>query len=254
MISHFLNFKRRPHHRVYKGGGGSSTTTTSIPNELKPLAEAYTDRALSLSNTPYTPYTDQRFADQNQLQTDAYNNLQGLANGQGGMSDSSSAMLDQIASGQGNNPYLDQLVANAQRSVTDAYNNNVAPNQTTAAVNSGSFGNSGLQQAAAYDQNQLQQNLGNIATQMYGNAYNTNQANALSAAGLQQQGAANQANLNNALLNAGNNQYAQNQQQYDFNYDQWTDAQNQPYKNLDVLGAPFSMNLGSVTKTSGGGK
>lgn len=241
------------HHGIYKGGG-SSTTTTEIPDELKPLASAYAERAMDLADNPYKPYTDQRFADQNQLQTDAYNNLQNLANGRGGMSDASSAMLDQIASGQGNNPYLDQLVSSAQKSVTDAYNNNVAPSQTTAAVNSGSFGNSGLQQAQAYDRSQLQQNLGNIATSMYGNAYNTNQANALSAAGLQQQGAANQANLSNALLNAGNNAYNQDQQQYDFNYDQWVDQQNQPYKNLDVLGAPFSMNLGSVTKTSGGGK
>jgi hypothetical protein len=138
--------------------------------------------------------------------------------------------------------------------VTDAYNNNVAPNQTTAAVNSGSFGNSGLQQAQQYDQNQLQQNLGNVATSMYGDAYNTNQANALAAAGLQQQGASNQASINNSLLGAGNNAYTQSQQQNDFAYDQWSDQQNQQYKNLDTLGAPFSLNLGSTSKTTGGGK
>ena len=240
------------HHGIYKGGGGS-TTTTEIPKELRPLASAYSDRALALSDNEYTPYTGQRFANENSYLTDAYNNLQGLASGNGGLSDSSSAMLDQIASGQGNNPYLDQLVGNAQKSVTDAYNNNVAPSQVTGAVNSGSFGNSGLQQAAQYQQGQLQQNLGNIATQLYGDAYNTNQANALTAAGLQQQNASNQAGINNALLNAGNNAQQNAQQQYDFNYDQWADEQNQPYKNLDVLGSPFSMNLGSVTKTSSSG-
>lgn len=236
------------------GGGGSSTTTTEIPDELKPLASAYAQRALEMSNNTYTPYTGQRFANENQYQQNAYNNLDALASGKGGLSDASAAMLDQIASGQGNNPYLDQLVANAQRSVTDAYNNNVAPSQVTGAVNSGSFGNSGVQQAAQFQQNQLQRSLGDIATQMYGQAYNTNQQNALAAAGLQQQNATNQAQINNALLNAGNNAYNQAQQQYDFNYDQWSDAQNQQYRNLDVLGAPFTLNLGSKTTTSGGGK
>lgn len=216
---------------------------------------AYTDRALQLSNNQYTPYTGKRFADQNQLQSSAYGNLQALANGNGGLTDSSNSTLNQIASGQGNNPYLDQMVASAQRSVTDAYNNNVAPSQVTGAVSSGSFGNSGVQQAAQYQQNQLQQNLGDIATNFYGNAYNTNQSNALSAIGLQQQNAQNQAGLNNSLLNAGNNAYNQAQQQYDFNYDQFSDAQNQPYRNLDVLGSPFSMNLGSVSRTTqSGGK
>lgn len=243
----------RGQHGLFKGGG-SSTTTASIPGELKPLATAYADRAMSMADNAYTPFTGQRYADQNSQQTDAYNNLQSLGNGNGGMSDGSSAMLDQIASGQGNNPYLDQMVSNAQKSATDAYNNNVAPSQVTAAVGSGSFGNSGVQQAAQYQQDQLQQNLGNIATQMYGNAYNTNQANALSAAGLQQQGASNQAAINTSLLNAGNSAQQNAQQQYDFNYDQWADEQNQEYKNLDVLGSPFSMNLGSTTKTSGGGK
>lgn len=236
------------------GGGGSSTTKTEIPDELKPLAAAYTSRALEMSNNQYTPYEGQRYDDPNQYQQDAYGNLQNLANGNGGMSDSSSAMLDQMASGQGNSPYLDQQVQNAQKSVTDAYNNNVAPNQVTAAVSSGSFGNSGLQQAQQYDQSQLQQNLGNVATSMYGDAYKTNQANALSAAGLQQQGASNQASINNSLLGAGNNAYTQGQQQNDFDYDQWSDAQNQQYKNLDTLGAPFSLNMGSNTKTTGGGK
>ncbi len=55
------------------------------------------------------------------------------------------------------NPYLDQMVQRAQDSVKSNIN--------TAAINSGSFGNSGVQEM-------MQRGLGDVATQMYGQDYN----------------------------------------------------------------------------------
>ena len=56
---------RKPH----KGGGPSDTTTTQeIPAELKPLATAYADKAINLSQQNYNPYQGQRYADLNPVQ------------------------------------------------------------------------------------------------------------------------------------------------------------------------------------------
>ena len=50
------------------GGGGSSVTTQEIPQELKPLASAYTRKAIDVGNSGYDPYTGQRYADLNATQ------------------------------------------------------------------------------------------------------------------------------------------------------------------------------------------
>lgn len=203
------------------GGGGSSTTTTGIAPELRPLAAEYTSRAIDLADNPFTPYTQQRFAGQNQDQQAAYQLLRDQTQG-------------------GNNPYLDQMVNRAQGNIVSNYNNVIRPQQDALAARSGSFGNSGVHSTIQQDQRALGDQLGNIATSMYGGAYE-NDANRRASATMN-------------LLGAGNQQQQLGQQQYDFNYQQFQDAQNQPYRNLQTLGAPFSMNLGSVTRTTGGGK
>lgn len=201
------------------GGGGSapqtSVTTQEIPAELKPLAKAYTDKAINLSNQSYQPYTGQRYADLNATQNAGIGMTQNRAlNGDSTINSGANFLQNQLNSGSAmatmnpyggvsagmnygyvspgsnnsqinpgmnynqmtagvnnsqvsagsnpyaeqNNPYLDQMVAQAQ--------NQVKQNFMNSAINSGSFGNSGLQQ-------QYGLGLANIATNMYGNAYNT---------------------------------------------------------------------------------
>lgn len=79
----------------------------------------------------------------------------------------------------GQNPYLQQNVGIAQNDIVKNYQTAIAPRQASMNAAGGSFGNSGLQQVQLEDQRQLQQNLGNVASTMYGNAYNTDQANNL---------------------------------------------------------------------------
>ena len=153
------------------------------------------------------------------------------------------------------NPYLDQQVAKAQQSVIDSYNMATKPQLESAMVGSGSFGNSGLQQMQGQAQNQLQQNLGNVATQMYGNAFNTNQANRLQALGMAQ-GFANQDYTDlNQMLNAGNAYQDQAQNNADFNYEQWQQQQDDPYRRLQAMTGVMSGTSGSTTTTKqSGGK
>ena len=230
--------------RIYGGGGGSggqSTTVQSIPDELKPLASAYTQKAMGLSDQPYQAYTGDRFADLNQVQ------LQGLQNtvnratqGSPVMDQANQTLINTLQGGQ-TNPYLDSLVNKAQQNVIGNYN--------TATVGSGSFGNAGLQ-------NQLGQNLGDVATQMYGNAYNTDRANQMQALGMAQS-YGNQAYTDaSQLLNAGQTLQDQSQQQQDFDYQQYLEQQNLPYKQLAAMSGVFGSGLGSTSTTTqdSGGK
>ena len=63
------------------GGGGSSTTTQSIPTELKPLATAYTNKAMDLGGQGYQAYGGQRYADLNSTQNQALGMVQQRATG-----------------------------------------------------------------------------------------------------------------------------------------------------------------------------
>jgi hypothetical protein len=225
----------------FKGGvdGNSSTTTAEIPNELKPLAAAYTDKAINLGNQGFTPFQGQRYAELNGLQNAAIGQIANRALNGSQTVDSAESALNGMISGT-SNPYLDSMVQQAQDSVKSNFN--------TAAVNSGSFGNSGLQE-------QFGKDLGNVATNMYGNAYAGDRSNQLAAI----QYAPTIANQDyadaNQLMSAGQTLQDQAQQQNDFNYSQYQDAQNLPYKQLAAMSGVFGTNLGgsSTTKQSNGG-
>lgn len=179
------------------GGGGTSTTVQSIPDELKPLASAYTKKAIGLSNLPYDPYTGQRYADLNGSQYAGIGMIQDRAlNGDPTVNAGANYLQNSLTSGprsatmnpvggvaagwngsnvnsgwnnssvtaqdnpyaMQNNPYLDAMVNKAQ--------GNVLANANMAAARSGSFGNSGIAEQAA-------KQMGTVATDMYGNAYNS---------------------------------------------------------------------------------
>lgn len=236
-------------------GGGDSTSSSRIeyPDEIKPLLYNVANLSTDLYNQNWQGYGGQRYADLNSTQQQA---LQGItdraANGSPVM-DQANATLAQMMGDQ-SNPYLDQQVANAQKSIVDSYNLTTKPQMESSMVGSGSFGNSGLQQMQGQQQNQLQQNLGNVATQMYGDAYNTNQANKLQALGMAQ-GFANQDYTDlGQMLTAGNTYQDQAQNQADFKYDQWQQQQDDPYKKLQAMTGVMSGTAGSTTTTNGGGK
>lgn len=235
------------------GGGGGSTTTTELAPELRPLASEYTRRAIDLSSNQFTPYTGQRFAGLTPDQQAGLGMIRQRAGGSPISQAADTALIQNLRGGQ-ENPYLDQLVQRSQRNLTDQYANVIRPQQDAMMARSGSFGNTGAQMAINAQQNQLLGNLGDISTQMYGQAYDQDRARQMQALGL----APSVSNLGYQdaaqLMQAGQLQQNLGQQQADFAYEQFQDRQNQPYRNLQILGAPFSQGFGGVTTTSGGGK
>jgi hypothetical protein len=225
----------------HKGGGGeTSTTSQQLPAELKPLATAYANKAINLSNQGYTPYTGDRYADLNNVQNQALGQtIDRAVNGSRTMDNAEQALNQQIQGGQGN-PYLDSMVQRAQDSVKSNFN--------TSAINSGSFGNSGVQEAYT-------KQLGDVASQMYGQAYDGDQARQMQAIGMAPT-FGNQAYADaDKLMTAGQVLQDQSQQDKDFAYQQYQEKQNLPYQQLAAMSGVFGSNLGNSasTKTSGGG-
>lgn len=236
--------KHDPRHwdkRLYKGGGGGeSTTVQNIPDELKPLASAYSNKAINLSNQGFTPYGAQRYADLNPTQQLGIGMVQDRALNGSQTMDNAEGALNQTIAGQ-SNPYLDSMVNKAQMSVLG--------NANAAAARSGSFGNSGIAEQAA-------RQMGDVATQMYGGQYQFDQNQRMNALQLAPTYGNRAYSDAQQLMNAGQIMQDQKQQNLDFNYGQFQDATNLPYKQLAAMGGVFGSNLGgsTTTKQSGGGK
>lgn len=224
------------------GGGGTSTTTQEIPAELKPLASRYTTEATKMFDTPFQSYTGQRYADLNPTQYASLGMTANRALGGSQTFDNAESNLNQMMGG-GSNPYLDDMYNKAAKGVVSNYN--------TAAMRSGSFGNSGLGE-------QLATGLGDLATGMYGNAYESDQARRMQAIGMAPQFANQTYQDANQLMQAGQTLQDQAQQQKDFNFEEFMRQQNYPYQNLAAAAGVFGTNLGGTSKTesnqSSGGK
>jgi hypothetical protein len=233
----------KPFGRVYGGGGGgggSSTTTNGVAEEFKPLVNTFTQQAQKVAGTPWQAYTGQRFADMNATQNMGIGMIQSRAlNGSQTMQNAENT-LNQFIQGGNTNPYLDSMVNKAQA--------NVMGNANQAAVRSGSFGNSGIAEQAA-------KQMGDIATNMYGNAYSQDQSNRMNALGMAPTFGNAAYQDAGQLINAGNMQQQNQQNKLDFGFQQYQDAQNHPFKQLQSMGSVVGAAPQSSTTTqSGGGK
>lgn len=275
--------------RLYKGGGGgaapqTSTTVQSMPDELKPLAAAYTNNAINLSQQGYTPYGGQRNADLNTAQQLGIGMTQNRAlNGDPTMNAGSQFLQGQLNQGPqgatqnpfaGPNPYLDSMVKKSQDSVVNQFNTMTKPQTESAMSNSGSFGNAGLDEVLQGQQKAAVGQMSDISNSMYGQAADKAAQYGESFAGRNDQAMQNSAsngfNAANLGLQYGNQAYKdaqalgqsgqiqqnQDQNNLDFQYQQFLDAGNLPYKQLGAMSGVFGSNQGGTSSTtqSGGNK
>jgi hypothetical protein len=240
-------------HLTFKmGSDTSSTSTPQVATDLQPLANLYTDQATTLANTPWQSYAGQRYAGLNSTQQSALQSITDRAQNGSPVMDQANSTLTSMLQGGQTNPYLDQMVAKAQGSVSDQWNNMTKPQTESAMVNSGSFGNSGQQQMEGLQQKAAVQQMSDIGTQMYGNAYSTDQANKMQALSMAPT-YGNQAYTDAAqMLQAGTTQQNADQQNNDFAYQQFQDQQNNPYKKLQTIGGVVGQSTGSQTTQSSG--
>lgn len=235
-------------------GGGSSSTNPTIPDEMKPLANLYTQQAMDIARTPWQAYGGDRFAPLNSTQNMGIGMVQNRAlEGSRTMNNAENNLNQMIRGGRGN-PYLDRLVDRAQSSVAENYNTMVKPQSDTAMANSGSFGNSGIQQMQGMERKAAAQQMSDIATNMYGSAYEGDQARRMQAVSMAP--TFGNAAYNDAanLINVGNMQRDVTQNNLDFGFDQFRESQNHPFRQIQATGGVLGQNMGSRTTSSGGGK
>lgn len=242
--------------RIYGGGGGggqTSTTTASIAPEFKPLLDLYTQQATNVARTPFQAYGGQRFEDLSPDQQTAIGMVRDRATGGSQLLDQAEGGLSQFIQGGQTNPFLDRMVGKAQGSVVDQFNMMTKPQTEAAMVGSGSFGNTGYQQLMQNQQKAAGQQMSDIATQMYGQAYGQDQANRMTAIGMAPQFGNRAYQDAGQLMNVGGLQQQQGQQGRDFSFQQQQDAMNYPMRQLQATGSALQPGMGSRTETSGGG-
>jgi hypothetical protein len=229
---------------TFEGGGGSSgssKTVSEIPEELKPLAERYSQAGIELFDTPFQEYTAKRFAELNPTQMQGINMITDRAKNGSATVDNAESALNQIINGSAN-PYLDAMFDAASGKVSSAVNGNFALG--------GRYG-SGAHTGTLAD------SLGNLAANMYGNAYENDAARRMQAIGMAPEFGNLAYNDANQILRAGQIQQDQSQQQLDFNYQQFLDEQMKTYNDMAAAAGVFQSQpygSSSTTKSSGGGK
>ena len=236
--------RTKPGGRIYGGGGsggGGSTTTNTPDPRFNQLIDYATQMAGKVNSAGFTPYGGQRFEDMNNTQRAGIDMITQRATGGDPTMNQANETLQQTLKGGNTNPYLDAMVNKAQTGVM--------ANMGALQARSGSFGNSGIAQNGA-------QQMGDIATQMYGNAYNTDRANQMAALNLAPQ-YGNQKYTDAAqLMKAGGQVQDQAQQNKDFQYNQFQEQQNLPYKQMaaysGLLGSAGSTGTSTTTQQGGG--
>lgn len=220
------------------GGGGTTTTTQEIPAELKGLATAYSDKAMNLGQQEYNPYQGQRYADLNAVQNTGLGMTVDRALQGSQTVNNAEGQLNNMIAGGATNPYLDAMYNQAAGKVSSSVNSNFA--------NAGRYG-SGAHTGA------LTEGLGNMATNLYGGAYEADRGRQMQAIGMAPEFAKQGYADAGQLMNAGQIIQDQQQQNMDFGYEQYQEQENLPYKQLAAMSGVFGSNLGGQSTTQGGG-
>jgi hypothetical protein len=133
------------------------------------------------------------------------------------------------------NPWLTATYGAAAQPLTEAYQSSVAPSEMTGAIESGAFGGSSDAEARALNQYQFGGQLQNLATNLYGQNYQTerqNQLNLLSNLGGVSQGLNAP---NEQLLGAGGFEQAQQQNVLNTQYQNAYNQAEFPYQLLGMF-------------------
>lgn len=231
----------------------------------EPYQTDFLNRARGLADKPYEAFGQSTTAAANPYQTQAWDatfrrGMQGAEE----VSAARSQLTDTIRGGgfasnpylQQDNPYLQSQIDQASGDVVRNYNLAVKPNTEAAMVQSGSFGNAGLQQMQGEQQRQLAGELGRVSgnmrfadygqrAQMYGQERDR-QMQAVQ--GAPQFSQVDYADLS-AAAGAGGSFQNQRQNEINSDYNQYLDARNYPYQGFGAFSQAMGTgNMGSVAQ------
>lgn len=234
------------------GGGGADNVTQTqkieLPGYAKPYAKQLLQRAGGMSLQPYTPYEGQRIAPmtgEHEAGLDAITNR--ALYGSPDVSAARGNMANTLAGTYMNpdsNPWLRPMMDRAASQITDAYKKGTAAQLDRAASAANAFGGSAYQEQLKDNETALAQELGAAANELYYKNYGDERMAQQRAMTLAPQ----MGNLDyqdaQALLGVGDVRRQYGQDVLNQNYANWLDAQQDPYRKLDILGNAISGAVG----------
>lgn len=218
--------------------GNDTQTTSNFPDWAVPAAKNYLGASQKVANLPYQPYDGFTVPQLNPYQTAGYKaQAQRALQGSPVMDAAARETQKTLAGGYvNNNPYLSGMI--------DLASNDVRRNMTSVDARSGSFGNSGVQEATA-------RALGDVATNIRGQDYSAERGRMQNAVGLAP-GLANQDYIDaSALTQAGAGFQGQEQANLSDQYSRFREARDYPNQQLATLGKGLGMSGGSTTTSPG---
>lgn len=237
------------------GGGGSTTTLTGPPTWEAPYYLDLINRGSNLSKAPY-PFPDFQVAGLNPYEQMGIGNQFGTAAGlQGQVAGPAERNLSATLGGKyldpSTNPWLQKTYGAAADAVTNQYQFATAPSEMSTAALTGAFGGSGDATARLENQFGLGRNLSDLASNIYGQNYQNERQNQLSA--LQSLGGIESGILapSQAELQAGGFQQAQQQAQNNAAYQNQYNRANYPYQQLSFLAQILGAIPGGVSTSKG---
>lgn len=246
------------------GGGGSSTSTTKMEpaKEVKPYLEPYMNWAWGQTRNPYQSFQGQRIANLSPEQymgagltsAQALNGFQGQGDAFGNYE---STMRGDFMNPE-SNPWLRSNMNAAMSDITNAYRTGTKPTTDAAFSRSGAFGGSAWQDAVQNNERQLADSLGRTANEFLGSNYSMERGNQMQ--GLNMLPTMQNIGYTDAQKLSGVGDAFRQYQQDLLNtqYGDWQEAQNYPFKMLDIFGNQMRATMGaggsSTTSQSGGYK
>ena len=228
----------------------------------QPYQKSFFDNAQRIGQSAYTPFGQSTQVGANPMQQQSWQNT--FNRGMQGAPEVSAArtqMTDTINGGgfasnpylSGSNPYLQSTIDSTLGDITKNYNQSVKPAMSTAQARSGSFGNSGLQQIQAGQEQTLAQELGRASSNLRFGDYQQRAQMYGQERDRQMQATQNAPNFANvdytdlqAMQQAGNAQQNQSQLERTADYGQYTDAREWPFKTQSAWGGAMGAGGGYV--------
>ncbi len=224
---------------IFDATNNRTTTTGGVAPYAQPYAQDLLKKTWEVANAPYTPSPSQYVGPGVGLQNAWQNTV-----------DTVNAGAAKNPYANYNNPQLTKQIKDAQGDLASSWNNVQKPAWEGVMANSGSYGNTGVMQATGRAQEDLSRAMGDIASDMRFNAYNT-------AAGLQEN-FANRSDAfrqwgSGALNHMGGQQQGFNDKLAGQNYKWWEEAQNHPIRGLNEMRNSLGIGGGTSSTTNSPG-
>lgn len=233
----------------------SQTTTTTkveLPEWVQPYSRQLLDQGVNLANKPYEPYIQPKIAPLTQEHQFGLDRMvQRAAAGSPEMAQAGD-MFRRTIGGEylNSNPYLDATINKTLGDVTQNWRQTVGAQTDRNASMAGAFGGSVHNELMTDNNAKLARELGGISSGMRMQNYDQERGRQMQMLGMAPTFAQDDYNDVKMLMGAGDIIRDATQDQYTSNYESWQDAQNYPYKQLELLASTIAGAVGNASTTS----